>query len=417
MRERSIGHPFLRVALPLAVFALLVCIDMPQIIVQGRFWAEEGTIFFENAWVMAPASALFTSYGGYLNLIANAATLAARWFVPLPMAPYVTIATGLVFQLCPPLLLLTARDAWLQKLPVRVAGLLLLLLVPASQEVWLQTLHCQFELLLCCAIILACDIATGWRAVLRLALLTLAPLTGVVCMTLGPLFLLRAVMDRSGARLVQTVALGVPALVQLVFFFHAVPGRGYALHGVLLLCAITIHHLALPFLGIDMANTIAAAIREALRTSHVPLIAAMLPIPVAIAVLAATLRRQAAKAGVWFVLAGAVTAVACYCGAIGGVASLLTDVRGGGRYVFVPQSLFYLTVLALTATASGWARLAGWALVIWLLGVGAYAYVYPFSVMAEGPSWRREVALWQADPKHVLHIWPVGWTMTLAPGR
>jgi hypothetical protein len=270
MRERSIGHPFLRVALPLAVFALLVCIDMPQIIVQGRFWAEEGTIFFENAWVMAPASALFTSYGGYLNLIANAATLAARWFVPLPMAPYVTIATGLVFQLCPPLLLLTARDAWLQKLPVRVAGLLLLLLVPASQEVWLQTLHCQFELLLCCAIILACDIATGWRAVLRLALLTLAPLTGVVCMTLGPLFLLRAIMDRSGARLVQTVALGVPALVQLVFFFHAVPGRGYALHGVLLLCAITIHHLALPFLGIDMANTIAAAIREALRTSHVP---------------------------------------------------------------------------------------------------------------------------------------------------
>ena len=135
-----------------------------MIVVAGRFWAEEGQHFFEDAWFMAPLPALFTSFGGYLNLVANAAAVLARWLMPLRLAPYLTISTGLFFQLCPPLLVLGARDAWLQPFNVRCSAWLLLLLVPASEEIWLQTLHCQFELSLCCAIILALDVETGWRA-------------------------------------------------------------------------------------------------------------------------------------------------------------------------------------------------------------------------------------------------------------
>jgi hypothetical protein len=52
-------------------------------------------------------------------------------------------------------------------------------------------------------------------------------------------------------------------------------------------------------------------------------------------------------------------------------------------------------------------------LVIWLLVVGAHSYLHPSSIFSEGPSWQREIAFWQADPSHVIQLWPGGWTMTL----
>ena len=76
--EQTGLRPWLVIML-LVVFGLLVCARMPMIVVDGRLWAEEGNHFFESAWCMAPGSALFVSFGGYLNLVANAASVAARW--------------------------------------------------------------------------------------------------------------------------------------------------------------------------------------------------------------------------------------------------------------------------------------------------------------------------------------------------
>ena len=72
------------VALP----ALAICARMPEIVIKGRFWAEEGDVFFHEAWVLPPMRALFRSYGGYLNLAANIGTLAARWLLPVSSAPH-----------------------------------------------------------------------------------------------------------------------------------------------------------------------------------------------------------------------------------------------------------------------------------------------------------------------------------------
>jgi hypothetical protein len=385
---------------------------MPTIIISTRFWAEEGRHFFENAWIMAPLPALFTSFAGYLNLVANAAAIVARWLVPLQFAPLATIGTGLTFQLLPPLLLLTARDSWLQPFQVRVAALVLLLLVPASEEIWLQTLTSQFELLLCCAIILALDIDVGWRAWLRLTVLALAPLCGPVAIVLIPLFLIRSALDKSTHRSIQSTVLVASSLLQVLLFLRGEPGRQYALHPALLSCAFTIRHLALPFFGIDIANKVAISIRSSLQVSKIPVLAVLLP-PLAFTFLLvmAFLRRRMANPAIWFLTTAAVIAVASYVGSLGGVASLLTDVRGQGRYVVVPQTLFYFTVLTLTVTAEGWGRRVGWIVILWLCAVGAYSYSHPF--MAKGPSWGDEIALWRADPSHAIQLWPAGWTMTL----
>lgn len=203
-------------ALLLLLLAVLVCARMPEVLLKGRFWAEEGSVVFANAFAMRPLTALFNSYGGHLNLVANAATRAASRAMPLAAAPYLTIAVGLFFQLLPPGLLLTARDTWLRPLRTRLAGMLLILLVPASEEVWLQTLHCQFHLTLACAILLAIAAPGGRAAIAPAAILLPAPLCGPGAIVLLPLFVLRAAADRDARRRLQGLVLAGGSAIQLL---------------------------------------------------------------------------------------------------------------------------------------------------------------------------------------------------------
>src|SRR3954469_6966782 len=84
----------LRLAL-LAAFGALVLARVPQWIVSPRFYEEEGQFFFAYAWHMPAWQALWNPFGGYLNLPANAATLADAALVKagllrLEDAPYLT---------------------------------------------------------------------------------------------------------------------------------------------------------------------------------------------------------------------------------------------------------------------------------------------------------------------------------------
>lgn len=401
----------------LVLFALLVCARMPEILIKGRFWAEEGRFFFRDAWTMTPLQALLAPVGGYLNLVANLATLSARWLMPLPLAPYLTIAVALLVQLLPPWLLLTARDRWLQPAPVRIAATALLLLVPASEEIWLQTLHCQFELTLCGAIILSLETAPGRAGAARLAILLLAPLCGPGAAALLPLFAVRLLTDRSRARLLQLAALGAGTAIQLLCFLKATPGRSYSLDPAVLMCILTVRHLALPFLGFTQASHYADAVKARLATGHVPHVASILPVLAFGGAWLATLLRPASRPAFWLLSAGLLTASIAYFGAIGQATNLI-DVRFGERYAFVPQALFGLALLA-AATTTTWrpAALVAWIAVAWLLAAGTVGFLRPWPLIDDGPAWRPEVRAWHADPTHPLRLWPNGWSMILDPAH
>jgi hypothetical protein len=413
---RRLGHD--RVLLPalLVVFGSMICLRMPQIIVEGRFWCEEGNVFYRNAWLLAPGTALFNSFGGYLNLAPNAATLAARWLLPVAYAPYLTIALGLLVQLCPLALLLDARDDWMKPLAVRVAAILLILFVPAVEEIWLNSLHCQFQLTLCCAIILSLESygAMTRRSLARYAVLLVAPLCGPGAIALLPLFALRTAMDRSAGRFWQTVFLAVGSFLQLALFFHHEQSRSYSLDPSLLLNIFTVRHLYLPYLGIDHARIAAAAIEARRLSGHVPLKATLLPILVFGPLLVLSLLHRRTGPAFWFLTAGGLVACASYYGAIAGAETLI-DARNGGRYVFVPQALFSLALLALAVNATVPVLRLLWVPVIWLLCVGGYEFVHPWQFVAHGPPWRDEVDRWEQDPSYKLHVWYGSWTPVSLP--
>ena len=127
-----------------------------------------------------------------------------------------------------------------------------------------------------------------------------------------------------------------------------------------------------------------------------------------------TLRQRPARPAFWFLAAGTVVACASYFGAIGGAEGLV-HARAGGRYIFVPQALFSLSVLALAATASGWTARTAWIAAGWLVVLGGTEFTRPWPFIATGPSWRAEVATWHRDPAYALHVWPETWARVALP--
>jgi hypothetical protein len=117
---------------------------------------------------------------------------------------------------------------------------------------------------------------------------------------------------------------------------------------------------------------------------------------------------------VWFFAGFVLVASVTYFGALGH-RDMLLMIKVDGRYIYVPQALLSLSVLALAACLSGWRAALAWGVVAWLIVVGAVEYTRPWSYISDGPAWRSEVAKWRADPEYMMKIWPEGWVVGFKP--
>ncbi|MCE2565436.1 hypothetical protein [Komagataeibacter sp. FNDCF1] len=408
------------VILPLLIFSFLLLARFYYALFHGgRFLAEEGNIFFEKAWTSSWSEALFYSYGGYLNIVANASTLLACRLMPLADAPYLTMAIALLFQICAPLLILTARDTWLATPRVRYIAAALLLLVPESAEVSLHSIHSQYHLALCAGLIVSLATETGWREGLRRILLFLAPLSGPGGVIFAPLFILRACVDRSRARLVECLLINVASAIQVLFFFKKFDDRVYSFNFYDFVLVFLNHYIMYPFIGLKHALVhFGMHLQDMERMGNPPYFFVGLTL-VILVLLGAVLvyeaiRHSDAREAIWFALAGGMHASASLYGALGGA---ITAIPAGNaeRYVFVGQSLFALCILCLAMTGTRVISRTCWYLVYIMLAMGAYHYIAFGKNMVHGPSWWEETARWKQDHSHVLLIWPEEpqWTMRL----
>jgi len=400
-----------RLALVLG-FALLVCIRLPGPLIHGRLWAEEGVKFYENAATLPWLRALLTSWGGYLNLVANAAPILARHLVRLDYVPWITACIGLIFQCFPAIILAFSRDKWLSPPVVRIAALLLIATAPLTEEVYLQTLHSQFHLALSCALILALEIPGRRLRVFYGAILFLAPLCGPASCLLVPLFCARAVFDRSRARAWQALILGVAATLQFFLFYHHETSRAGGVGPILLLCIVYLKHIVSPFLGRGIGQQVSVDMRAQIAAHRFPWQPVIVTIVSFFLMVAALFRRRQAASSWMFLYACLLTPIAYYGALLGG--RLLLIQGNGTRYTFVPE---VLSALALLGVASGHLRPERWiarAMVVWLLLVGFIDVGEPTPFLNTGPNWLHEVALWRADHTHHIALWPVPWAMTIA---
>lgn len=398
----------------LGCYAVLLVARMPHVLFGGRFWAEEGVVYFANALHLPWYRALVAPHSGYMNLTASAATLLAAFDVA--HAPWISTTIALLVQLCPAILLLRCSVPWLQGRLVLVLALLAMALPVNGAEIWLNSITSQFHLALCVALILALPLERRVAArVFPGFLLVLAPLSGPIAGCLAPLFLLRAALERSRARLVQAVLLGGATLVQMaIMAAHAEPDRVIGIGPHMLLLIAYIKHIVIPLDGLVEAHDIATRLTQVGQLGHPVVTAAGVTIIVALG-MALAIRGSRIPEASWLFAGGLLVMALSYVGALGAHSDLL-QVTFGMRYAYVPNALFSLTLLAL-ATRPGFVQGAAALLLVWVLAVGGRAYFNTDQFFASGPGWRSVLAAWRADPEHRMQAWPPSsdWLVRLGP--
>ncbi|UUR08807.1 hypothetical protein [Sphingomonas glaciei] len=397
--------------LVLGLFALVAALRLPLSWIEGRFQDEEATVFLAYAWHF-PAEALLRSFGGYLNIAANGITLALAGLIrggaiSLEKAPYITMLAGLASQLVPAILVLRSRSPWLEDSRHRAVALAVLLLMPTTEEVFLNVMHIQFHLALAVGLIVTLQAGSGRRrAWFEGAVLFLAPLCGPAAIVFLPLFALRAVVDRDSRRWRQFAILATGAAIQLLSFYHSTPLRGAPFDPVNLAAAMFIRLIALPFGGLNGADHVgfAAAVGLVQGGPGLYLIAA-LSVGVFSTLFVTTLKSR--DDAFWlFAAAMSVAAVSLGFGILTGAPYAAFFSLAGPRYNYIPLVLLGLCFLCLATRANEVERRAPRLLLGLMLFVGAVHFVQPIDIYAGGPSWKREVAAWRADPNHQLEVWP-----------
>jgi len=403
------------------LFVALICLRLPNVVWHGRFYAEEGEFFFGYAWHMPWGRALLHPLGGYLNLVASGTTLLTKilvekGWVPLEDAPYITEAVALFFQTCPAILILSSRATWLRPRWAIPCALAILATPPLTEQVWLHTLHSQFHLALCAALILTTETETAVRpALFRNALLLLGPLCGPASIVMLPFFFARAVLEKTRARWIETGALTLGAAVQLSLFYTASGARSYHIDADTLASVMFVRHIVLPLVGPVLAAHYAEGIRAMVRSGGIPWVTVFLSVTLFGGMILASLHRWR-EAPAWLLTSGLALAAISYFGAIH-AGPMLLNVAFATRYSFVPQVLIGFALLAFATTGRGRVSQISGLAALWLVVIGLSAYFQPMSSLADGPDWRSEVAAWRADPEHRLAVWPKGWLVDLAPTK
>jgi succinate dehydrogenase hydrophobic anchor subunit len=409
---------FKKVALPekvvwLFLFTVLVLVRVPDVLL-GRFWAEEGRVFFQNGWNLPWYQALFTSYGGYLNIAANLAGVIANYLAPLERACFVSTIFALIIQMFPFVLLCLSNQLWLQNRKILLAAMLVISTMPMTQEIWLSSIGSQCHLNLCVALILVLETREGLVGYFHKALLFFTPLTGPGSIALIPFFFLRAVLDRSIARAMQGGILLAGAAIQLLFFWHFGSRGTFGIEMPLLLNVVYVKHLLGPFLGFEESKALTPHWDRMYLNGQLDMVPGMLMALMGLGLLLFLAIRSRKAEPVWMVTVGIVLAALSYLGSLGD-RSILLDVAVSERYDFAPQVLFDLSLLFSAFYAKGITKTLSQALIVWLVIIGVHEYFETPPWYATGPRWRHEVYKWRKNPAYMLRAWPTDWSFNLKP--
>lgn len=215
-------------AAAIAIIGALLFLRRPDALLHPQLWAEDGVVWYANAYNQGAWRALLFVRDGYLQVFPRLVAAIAQW-VPLARAPLLFNSIALFVEALPPLFLVSSRTRNLGPLWLRCLLALLYLFVPASSEVHANITNSQSQLVVLACLVLIAETPRSWLGcmfdalVLLLCGLTTAvvgPLLAVaLALNVGPL-LLRRGKDFSifGAemrwRWVQTLLLAAAASVQ-----------------------------------------------------------------------------------------------------------------------------------------------------------------------------------------------------------
>lgn len=401
------------VRLGILLFVIGGILRAPSIFLEGRLWAEEGSVFLQTFLAQSFMENLLFLHHGHLhfavNLVVSAAARLPIIYAPLAITLMSFFVQGAVVYL------MLSRVCCFAKSHMVLMVALLFLGIPSTAELWANATNLQWHLALATALIMvtpAPPIASP-KGVFILCLLLLSGLTGVPSLFWTPLYLFKATRENDPGRWFQSIILIVSGIVQVSLMLkHGIDGREVGIGFGVFSAAISEQIVISPLLGITVADSLAALFRSLAMgqaCSVVVLLMICLVILFYCSYLAAitSLDSLLLMVGCW---------VSLILGLYGALDDKITLISGsvGGRYFFVP----YFTLLLSQIMRCGYNRVMcsaiNYYLIISSLTVIFVGYWVP-DVYMHGAGWRRqiEVARLGADKEHAIRIWPNGWVIKL----
>jgi hypothetical protein len=201
----------------------LIFYRSPYIFIHGRFVAEEGSIYFANAFKNNFINTIFfVDYlSGYLNFWANLSSFFAS-ITPIKFAPLVTVYLSLIPKLLIFFFILNKKlfffTSYLEKILACCVVLFSSAMVP---EIWANTINSQVYLAILTLLIFLIQNQKDDFSVLQLVLLSMAGLTGIYSCAIFPIFFLKFIKFRIKQDFYNFLILFIITLIQLLIIFFS----------------------------------------------------------------------------------------------------------------------------------------------------------------------------------------------------
>jgi hypothetical protein len=188
----------------------------PSLFLHPEFYAEDGSVWYAQAYNWGWLHSLIVPDGGYLNtlprLVAGLCLLG-----PLRFAPLLMNVVGLIIQVLPVTVLISARCSSWWSLRVRFLQAIAYLALPNCSEIHVVLTNAQWHLaLLACLLAFAEPPPTSKWAIFDVIVLTLCSFTGPFVIVLLPFIVIFWLKRRYSWSLVLIAILCVGAAIQLV---------------------------------------------------------------------------------------------------------------------------------------------------------------------------------------------------------
>jgi hypothetical protein len=216
----------LRWSIFLAVSVLILFLRSPGLLLGAEFLSEDGQTFFLGTYFGSPLDVILRSYAGYIHLVPRLVAYGER-AVPIALAPLVSNLVSL--------LIISAVAAFIASNRLTRAAphrgfryllALLLLLLPAQTDLYGRIQNAQWFLgLFMVCVLLAEDPRSRLATIAERISLLLAALSGPFGLLLSPLFVWRALRERSRNAFWSAACVVIPSLLQLLAVLESAATR------------------------------------------------------------------------------------------------------------------------------------------------------------------------------------------------
>ena len=395
----------------LILIVLLICFyRSPYIFLNGRFLAEDGSVWFSNAYSYGFLKGITQIYFGtqYFNLWANITSVIAILF-PLKFAPLVTVYMAFLAQLYLYVFIIFGESNFLTNKLDKIIGVFIVIITPAMvPQVWLASNVSQVYFSITTILIyFQRENIKNFYYKFSPYLLLVSSLSSIIPCLLSPFFVLKYLKQKSKFNLINALLISIGTIFQFILFFYIKlsglealsDGPRYIVNFEKIF-NFTYNVVVKSFLGRDLTQNIYFNF-DYLQNN---LILIALLIILAIIFLKASLvhikKDKILKTLIFFFLLQSILVI---------YAAKFDQVQG--RYAVIPSILLIFCVYRIFQISERNLRYFCSILITMSFLTGLYEYKtntkYPelLMCMTHCPNWKSEIKQWEQDENYKLKIW------------